>query len=128
MGDTQGMYDSTFFTEIFAEVVLKGRLRIAERPFCGPLRTLRFIAGKGIEDVISGTCKQTGRSAEKTLNGVCPSGVDVKHYARGSPGNPDEIQRKNSCNANSAQIDYEADFDEAHCDACSLEYERISKT
>ena len=50
MGDTQGMYDSTFFTEIFAEVVLKGRVRIAERPFCGPLRTLRFIAGNGIEE------------------------------------------------------------------------------
>ena len=50
MGNTQGMCDSTFFTEIFTEVVLKGRVRIAERPLCGPLRTLRFIAGKGIED------------------------------------------------------------------------------
>ena len=52
MGNTQGMCDSTFFTEIFTEVVLKGRVRIAERPLYGPLslRSLRFIAGKGIED------------------------------------------------------------------------------
>ena len=32
------MRDSIFFTEIFTEVVLKGRVRIAERPLCGPLR------------------------------------------------------------------------------------------
>ena len=31
--------------------VLKRRVRIAERRLCGPLRTLRFIVGKGIEDV-----------------------------------------------------------------------------
>ena len=39
------MCGSIFFTEIFTEVVVKGRVRIAERPLCGPLPTLRFIAG-----------------------------------------------------------------------------------
>ena len=47
---TRRMCDSTFFTEIFTEVVLKGRVRIAERPLCGPLRPLRFISGIAIED------------------------------------------------------------------------------
>ena len=38
MVNTQGLRDSTFFTEIFAEVFLKGHVRIAERPLCGSLR------------------------------------------------------------------------------------------
>ncbi len=77
MGTTQGLCDSTLFTEVF------GLERARETRRTIPLRTLRFIAGKGIEDVISGTCKQTGRSAEKTLNGVCPARVELRTQESG---------------------------------------------
>jgi hypothetical protein len=37
-GKTRGLCDSPFIIEIVAEILLKGQVKIANRPLCGPPR------------------------------------------------------------------------------------------